>query len=371
MNKFLFYIENYVFVDSTSDEFILYNTLDGEYIIGKIEENYFIKKIILNDIRTQFITEDECIKHKKFINEMKDKFIGDVFSVDISCKNLPFNFPMSLKIKKQINDINKQDITLIKNIKIVIGKYPTYFKSKNNDNVLPPDYSLIFNTIDSIIKTHRIELSIILPDIISNEIIEALFIFVDKYKTVNIEILHSNYEKLSHIFNKDIFKQCFFSFYFKDDENMNISYPKNVINSNYIIKNEKDFHTYLADNRDYDFTVVSSDIKFIYDLYKYEIDELKALNQDIKTFYLRKFVNKNTLGQVYIYNNKFYSSELLDKYLPIKHQNIEVVNFLLENEWFIVRETTKKCSGCIFKNICPDISLDEILLNTYCFCYEK
>lgn len=85
--NFWFKIEPYVYVSVTSNHVLLYNTLDGSYIESdKKEVVSLLKETFSNDSGVTLLTSERGKQSliKEFVEELRNKYMGDVIDVDLS-----------------------------------------------------------------------------------------------------------------------------------------------------------------------------------------------------------------------------------------------------------------------------------------------
>lgn len=133
-----FLIEPYVCINTTSEMALLYNTLDGVSIESyKYEVIELINEILEEKNGGIVLLEEKRYKQKNvkfFINELRDKFMGDIIEVSLSkCKPvqlLPFfNFKNKYVIYKKLNFSFQQNV--LENLSEITIKLDAFTDIKN------------------------------------------------------------------------------------------------------------------------------------------------------------------------------------------------------------------------------------------------
>ena len=120
MKGYWFFIDSYVYVNVIGIRALLYNTLDGNII--KVE-NAEVANLLLNLLSEDncgvcFLEENDYLKEDMncFINELRDKYMGDVIDVSLSkgkpIQILPYvNFPSKIDMKYNLSLIHISEPT--------------------------------------------------------------------------------------------------------------------------------------------------------------------------------------------------------------------------------------------------------------------
>lgn len=171
--NYWFTIEPFVYVGLTNQVALLYNTLDGELINSNNSEViYLLNRVLLKDNHgVALLTNEECKSKeiKDFIEELRDKYMGDVLDTSFSKYKPVQLFPYSnyqdrKKLHKKINFFPYEDVLEnLFEVSIYLGK--------------DTDISILVDFLRSMPRTTKYN---ILGDLNRVDVYEQLFVFLDQ-----------------------------------------------------------------------------------------------------------------------------------------------------------------------------------------------
>lgn len=330
-----FTIEPYVYVGFGIQHVLLYNTLDAsiiettnEQIIALLKRSLFIDQCGVCLLKEEEYAYPEIFK---FINKLKEYYMGDIIDISLSNKKPIQNTPYFNFIDKDLNVYKKNSFNLEGDIDGSLCKIDIYI------NEYTDVYKLMF-----FLKTMKKDICVdIIGDMDSVNNIYDFICFLQE-KTENIYNV-INYKLLKNVIENNI------------SYKLEVDFPLDINIFNDIIKNLKN---------------QSVDIEYIFDItseyeYYYIFDIMNKY--DIKNKYIiRPKYNGNNL---YFFENYVYfeKEDILKNPLSIKdifiHQSINVFDFgkisILPNG-DVYSNINYPVLGNIYKQTIDDIIRKEI-----------
>jgi len=403
--KYWFFFEPYVYVYATDVSFILYNTLDHEIIIRHKEELLLeLVKATIDPKNCGVSLLDPAIfpenKLFSFVEEVRDKFMGDIIPITYSIKKpiQPLPTPYlrdDLKKKNSNKTIEGSNIlrylseisiylytSCARNCKYCKSYYKQFpFCTKMTDNDYIFDINILKKLVDFITdsgfkgrvnlfagdlvqfsKKENILRKILLPikDIcylychIDN--IDNLENNIFKKKNVVILVDHSisedNYRLLMDNLYKDIF---------------------------YVVKSEEELdliEPYLGKNED-----LSIRLKPFYDkknlsFFKQNVfltqEDILTGVKSMRYIHQNMTLNSNFFGKIIIFpNGDVYSNTNGSPIGNLKENHMTDIIFtelVSKSSYWMKTRKGKKCKKCLFQYMCPPVSNYEIALNRSNLC---
>ena len=404
MKNYIFYLEPYTYSNTTMDEILLINTLDGSSIYRN--DSPEIVKII-NTLKQQselyvtFINEEEFGKNSvhDFITEVRLKFMGDIYLFDKQTAIKPIQFIPQIKDMlpraghKSINSLmHLRCINLYIN-NLVDCDESDYFHYKPNKQfkwILTGNKYISLN-IEQIHKVLKMlskgnaKLNLLGGNIFDHENIDEITSIINKYNILANYYVH--YKNLLSI-DKNLIKQ--------------ISSKKIVVmvdfdDTSYLYETFNGFEN--ACSFQYQFIVKSDDELELTDKF---VEDFEITNYIIRPYYdgnnISFFNNNVFLDRSMILSNKISLREIYansitntlnygditimpDKnvYANLNHNvlgNIEYEELshiickeiTTGNSWKLTRNNVDICKNCVMRDICSPISNYELVMERFNLC---
>lgn len=373
MNKFTLQFYNYIYFAYTDSEILLFNTINNQAFVFSIsaelyhlwngimiidavndETRYFLNMVsqkklgqiskysqenkyyISQDFHTRLFEWKEYLKNQIDNNFIANNFIN-VLTLFLDSYYEPFTFEHKTSII-----MNKMDITFLKTF-LEKG----YFSKLNKMQMVGTLDSCISIKESLIQLSKRVKIELFIP---IQEIDERSFRELKEIE-VKLSVISIGYTpKISTIL-----------------KNRNI----NII---YIINNEKDILYLKQENLLYDtrITIRFSDncnLKFRQKYLCYSIKDLLKEHISIDKIIINELCNELSWGKLIINSHGNILSHPRRTIGNIN--NIEKVEYkdLLSDEslWVMTRKKFPKCICCLYNNLCPPLTLGEIL-SEHVFC---
>lgn len=378
-NNYWFTIEPYVFISIKNECVLLYNTLDGATI--KSNNNIIIellKEILLQENCGVILLSHEKYQQndiKDFINELREKYMGDIIDISLSKKKpvqlLPyFNFPNKLEIYKRHNFSslknilqNLLEINIHIDSSIDVSKFISFLQTVPDNRT--------FNIIGNISKVNNY-----------NELLtyfnqlESPKYLLCSYKDVFILPLG---------FENNFFYQISISFPINIEE-LNSSMQKllnQTLSVEYVFGVTSEDEYLQAEQIVKQFQIDKYQLKPIYtgknnmffekNVFLTE-EDIFSTNTTIKDIFAHQAINIYDFGKINIMpNGDVYANMNYPKLGNIYKDSIyEIVYNEVEKgqSWFRIRNQ-KPCNDCIYQWLCPPPSNYEIAIGRPNLCHIK
>lgn len=404
--NYWFYLEPYVYANVKGSKILLYNTLDHACIIKDNEYlASIIKSVLIPDncgVISLNLSKNHSNELYSFINEIRDKFMGDIIPINLSSKKpvqpLPIAHIRQEMKKMKGGDNELQGVDVLKylfEISIFLNnscehgceycllyhkQFPFCTKYSNSDN------SFSFNNlvlIVSYITKYNFDRQINLFGgdytwLIDNEdkVRDILYPIIDKCKVFCYQ------KSLNTILSCGIFS--------KEQIVLLVDYPvhkdihkyiieDSIKNINIIVRNKMEFSFFETELRIYGNSINVTYFPFYNKANSIFFQEHVFLNEnDI----LKNVVNMKNIHQNMTLNMYFFGKLIItangDIYTNINDNVIgDISNNLLDvvynaltvknSSWMKIRNRGK-CKGCLFQYLCPPISNYESIFNRYNLC---
>lgn len=378
-NNYWFTIEPYVFISIKNECVLLYNTLDGATI--KSNNNIIIellKEILLQENCGVILLSHEKYQQndiKDFINELREKYMGDIIDISLSKKKpvqlLPyFNFPNKLEIYKRHNFSslknilqNLLEINIHIDSSIDVSEFISFLQTVPDNRT--------FNIIGNISKVNNY-----------NELLtyfnqlESPKYLLCSYKDVFILPLG---------FENNFFYQISISFPINIEE-LNSSMQKllnQTLPVEYVFGVTSEDEYLQAEQIVKQFQIDKYQLKPIYtgknnmffekNVFLTE-EDIFSTNTTIKDIFAHQAINIYDFGKINIMpNGDVYANMNYPKLGNIYKDSIyEIVYNEVEKgqSWFRIRNQ-KPCNDCIYQWLCPPPSNYEIAIGRPNLCHIK
>jgi len=413
-NSCWLYIEPYVHITLKNENVLLYNTVNGESI-RYFNEPFIaalIKKLINKKNRWVLMIDEKTLSSttiQKFIDEIRNKFIGDIIPTNWSNKK-PFIFVpypiINRKLGKQLNLPGKNktleygnylnEITLyINNLSIKeFYHYHELYKQTTgyySDNLLLKQLDL--NLIENIFKKNKYiflqKVNVAGGNILKHpEIINI----VNYLNSLNLLISYFlpystlNYENISSLNlinqNNSVLKIMFpanvtFDIVFKS-----ITLLKNNKSKQYfifIIEDESKFEVIekiISETGIEKHQIIpyfnGTNIDFFKEMVYLDEQTLLDLRQNQKKIFANSTLNQLNFGHLTIIpNGNVFGNVNFPKSGNIKQQQlIDCIFDELSNykSWLKTRNKVNPCKNCIYQNLCPPLSDYESIIKQHNLC---
>jgi len=373
MHKWL-YLDPYAEItfNHSKKRCLIFNTLDSKKFLFEGKEYEMIKRISENDYSTK-ITDNDEEEYKYLIRKFEDNFFGGIYtSIDKPLILYPIiNIQRNLRKFKQI-PYRDQGTDILENLLEI----SIHFK---NNNLIKIDkiIQLIRDAENSSLK----KINIFIDSYSTNkEAVEILLSFlktakIKTYIDINIKDYYSFINDLSHINSHEVFSLSVVID--KPDFNENIMDQKNI-KLKFKISNEEEYNYYfnkISNNIEYDFEIdyTKADANFLSEniyLNEEDIQETKLTKQNYDA---NKMLNRNLFGKLVIKDNAIYNCENSTKAIASLDNEINLKQIIFDalcksNYWFFTRNNVMPCKACLYKNLCPPITENELQIKKYNLC---
>lgn len=351
----------------------IFNTLDSKKYLFEGKEYEMIKRIFENDYSIK-ITDNELKTNKLLINRIENNFFGGVYSSDEKPLILYpiINIQRNLRKFKTISS-RDQGTDILENLL----ELSIHFKDNNCILRIDRVIQLIRDAENSSLK----KINIYIDSYFTHKTeIEELLSFlktvrIKTYIEINVKDYYSFINNLPNIKSNEVFAiQVLITDF---DFNKKVVEEKNV-SLKFRISNEEEYNFFankVSDSIDYNFEIdfTKVDTAFLKEnifLTEEDIQEIKLTKQNYDA---NKTLNRNLFGKLVVKNNAVFSSENNSKAIATLDNEINLKQIIFDslcksNDWFLIRKNVKPCKSCLYKNICPPITENEILLKKYNLC---
>lgn len=406
-DNYWFYIEPYVYISIKGKRVLLFNTLDGEYIMRESDDVADFITSLLSPSNCGVVLfkyypncSDELIS---FVNEIREKFMGDIISVNSSLKKpvqpLPnVHIKQELKKTKTFNsqliqgtdvlqylseisiflntscnknckycfDYRKQflfcskskeenddEINCLKNMIQFIGEY----NFNGQINLFGGDFVWLLNNIE--------------------EVVSILSPIINKCK------VYCYYSALKDVVSTNLFKKeqiILLIDYPIQDDFLNYVKEQGIKYLNIVIKNKEEFIFFESKFETFQ---ESTEIKYLpfyngknEDFFITNVflnkDEILENPKDMQYIHQNMVLNMYSFGKLLIMSNGDIYSNINST--PIGNVQRDSLLKVIYNEltspkssWMKTR-TKGKCKGCVFQYLCPPISNYEYVFKRFNIC---
>jgi pseudo-rSAM protein len=373
MHKWL-YLDPYAEItfNHSKKRCLIFNTLDSKKYLFEGKEYEMIKRISQSDYSTK-ITDNDEEEYKSLISKFEDNFFGGIYtSIDKPLILYPIiNIQRNLRKFKQI-PYRDQGTDILENLLEI----SIHFK---NNNLIKIDkiLQLIRDAENSSLK----KINIFIDSYSSNKkAVEILLSFlktakIKTYIDINIKEYYSFINDLPDAKSNEIFSLLVtiadfdFSEKIMEEKNIRLKFK---------ISNEEEYNYYfnkISKNIEYDFEIdyPNADANFLSEniyLNEEDIQDIKLTKQNYDA---NKMLNRNLFGKLVIKDNAIYNCENSTKAIANLDNEINLKQILFDalcksNYWFFTRNNVMPCKACLYKNICPPITENELQIKKYNLC---
>jgi len=372
-----FSIEPYVFVGLTNKFVLLYNTLDGVTIESdKSEVIDLLRETLQEDNCGVVLLTNERYKQKDvtdFINELREKFMGDIIEIDLSkgkpVQLLPyFNFPNKLEIYK------KHNFFPFKNVLKNISEIAIYLDTITNVTELISflqsiQESLTFKIIGDIgvVKNYKKLLSYF-------EQITSPKIVICSYKDVIAlqPAFENNFSyKISVLFPIDE-QRWNHSRKLLQNQTLSVEYVFDVSSDEDCLQAEQLIDQYQIEKYRLNPLYTGKNISFFEQNVFLNKEDILTTSMSIKDFFINQAINIYDFGKINIMPNGDAYANLNQPVLGnIYTESIyELVSKEIKEgtSWFRIRNQSP-CNNCVYQWLCPPPSNFEIEIGRPNLCH--
>ncbi len=362
--NYWFIIEPYVYIRITTKAVLLYNTLDGSYVLSSREEIIELVKKILDkkNVGVVLLEADELNKEVilRFIEEVRSKFIGDIINTRLSSQK-----PIQVIPTLNSLDDNKFEVYKRQNFPLLTNLFENLHKIELNID----EQTNITQLIEFLLPLNEGVTLNICFNIPGSNVLNKneLMNFLEKYNGKKIITSSYRFPFIDY--------EIFTDFKMKIDLPLDLEsflkaqtlIKKNNIEPEYIfeVKSEKDCEDaeYIIEQ----YHLEKYNIKPIYtgqNLSFFQknvfLSEVDILSQplSLKDVYLRQMINIFYFGRLCVMSDgKVYSNI----HGPIIGNVTDNIKDILQREvqeghsWFYVRRHSP-CNDCVFQWLCPSPS---------------
>lgn len=356
---------------------MLYNTLDGNII--KVE-NAEVANLLLNLLSEDncgvcFLEENDYLKEDMncFINELRDKYMGDVIDVSLSkgkpIQILPYvNFPSKIDMKYNYTKVENL-LNLLLEIKINIGintdvekiisyldvldlniKYTVFgnLNSNCNSSNLIRKLEKISKNIDVILTCDQIQyIENKFEDNVSYKVVFELPIELEKILMI-VSLLEEKKLQVKYVFNLKSIDE------YKCAEKLveKINIEKCEFNP-----------VYTGENVDFF-------MEYVY----LDEEDIESVRMSMKDFFIKRFINTNDFGKITIDADGTIYANINQPALGTIYtcSMFEIIQKELKTgkSWLRTR-VQEPCNNCLYRLLCPSPSDYDLSLGKMNLCHVK
>lgn len=369
LNKYWLTIEPYVYIGLTNTNVLLYNTLDGETIRSEnINIIKLLQEILKEDNGGIVLLSHEELNNdniKYFIEQLREKFMGDIIPVSLS-KNKPVQiYPL----------FNSSNIIVRQNI----YKKQNFTSEKSSLNYLTEIYLVVDSTTDI---NHLIPLLDSFPRKLIIHIIGNPINVNDYNKLLEYLQFNPFAMNIIHCQGGDIIKALNFDntcFKYKIEVRFPINECDRRLFSSlgsaayeflFFITSEQEYqesleiiNTYDIDNYNISPVYTGKNLGFFEKNVFLDEEDILSNKITIKDIFTRQILNINDFGKLTIFpNGDVYANPINPRIGNIYSQEIkELIDKELESgaSWLRIRNSPP-CCNCVYQWLCPSPSNYEL-----------
>lgn len=375
--NYWFTIEPYVHINIANGCVLLYNTLDGESI--ESDNNEII------ELLKETLKEENCgvtllkSNHKKrkkiklFINEIREKYMGDIIDIELSkgkpIQLLPYvNFPSKNKKKYNFNMI-EYILDTLSEISIHINDYT--------------DTKKLISFLQPVANDLYFKIKIETKNTINNTELLHFLNEQNSHKEIlcsykKITPLDSNYKNnfsynisINFPIEKELLNT---SINFLSNQSLTVEYIFEVTSisdyqeSEHIIENNK------IEKYQFNPIYTHDNIIFFEENVYLTKEDILSTHTSIKDLFAKKSINTNDFGKINIMPNGDVYANL--KYKQLGNINTHSIYEIIQKEinegcsWLRIRNQSP-CNNCIYQWLCPSPSNYEIAIGRPNLCNIK
>ena len=417
--KYWLIIENYVHISIKKKNVLLYNTITGKFLIYRNQKKILelVQKIVSN--LNQYVIkldlkELDSIEINNFVNELREKFMGDIIGTHLSNKK-PLAFYPILNIQQErlmiesdslwsegdniLNNLNEITLYVNNYNKNEISNYADAYKQFSypyfNNKIENLNYKSINVFLKKLNMNSIYNLNLLGGNILEYKHLNALIEFLSKQsykKTIimrlfdliinNTNKLHQNIEIL--LKHNNLFSiNCIIDTYknqmenikfigisqeiFKKIEYVFIACNESQLNNIENITTKSQIKTYRIipyfNGNNMDFFE-----KYVY----MEENDILDIKPNLNMIFSNQVINRNHFGKVTILNNgDIFTNVNFPKVGNIENDSLKRIIYeemRTGNVWKKTRTKVTPCKNCIYELLCPSISNYEYFLNKMNLC---
>lgn len=410
MEKQWFYLESYVFVDIKDDEVLVYNTLDGSYIVSSNDRIISLMQKMQSDksgvVLIQYIYLDDTVK--EFISSIRLKYMGDIINVSLS-EYKPIQIYPILNLQSDLNKL-KQNLSC-EAVDAALSYLESVTFCVNSFCTLNCSFCSYAHKQFSMCTTHfcsgefdfaeivRIVQDKSLTNLNNISITGGNIFNYSDYKLL-VSLLGNSNKHVDWLFHyKNVFSSVS-NLPSADNFSIRIVVDASVdlVEFEWICvelkKRSLDYYFYLLiqSEADYDFfdnTILNKIESFKYNfvllynssnLYFFEkcgysiTDDILRDKLSLREIYSHQVLNRNDFGKLIIYpNGDVFANVNMPKIGNISKNSIcEIISkeMFEGGSWLRIRNN-KLCKSCIYQWLCPSPSNYELVLGRSNLCHVK
>ena len=377
MKGYWFFIDSYVYVNVIGIRALLYNTLDGNII--KVE-NAEVANLLLNLLSEDncgvcFLEENDYLKEDMncFINELRDKYMGDVIDVSLSkgkpIQILPYvNFPSKIDMKYNYTKVENL-LNLLLEIKINIGintdvekiisyldvldlniKYTVFgnLNSNCNSSNLIRKLEKISKNIDVILTCDQIQnIENKFEDNVSYKVVFELPIELEKILMI-VSLLEEKKLQVKYVFNLKSIDE--YKCAEKLVEKINI------------------------EKCEFNPVCTGENVDFFMEYVYLDEEDIESVRMSMKDFFIKRFINTNDFGKITIDADGTIYANINQPALGTIYtcSMFEIIQKELKTgkSWLRTR-VQEPCNNCLYRLLCPSPSDYDLSLGKMNLCHVK
>lgn len=394
--KYIFYLEPFVYIRIVEKDILLYNTLDGNCIIRYSNPNIsnLIETLsLVKNLNVVYLDEIDRnnIDIKEFIDEIKNKFMGDIY-VNENSKTKPIQLVLhGVDELPNKAELEFTPIEHLKNINLYINN--TTISSRKN---VTKQFLWMYNDVDynelDVVPIRRIfeqlsgsniKINILGGNILLHSEFESIVSLIQDFKmNVDYYIYYADIdiEKITILGprNINVLIDCLTNSDLIHEKLEQLNSFSNI-KYNFLIETKVDFDLAsniitsfnLSNYSFYPFYNNDNDIFFKNNVF---IDKTSILKSKLtmRDLLAKQHINFHHYGEVSILPNCDIYANLNDHLIG----NLKNSNFLtLVNQeitegktWKNHRGKVQPCMNCLFRDLCPSISNYEYVLEKFNLC---
>lgn len=377
--KYWFTIEPFVYISLTNQAALLYNTLDGEMIDSNNSEViYLLNRVLLKEnYGVVLLTNEECKSKeiKDFIEELREKYMGDILDASLS-KNKPiqlfpyFNYQDRKKLYKKINFFPYEDVLEnLFDVSIHLGK--------------DTDISILMDFLRSMPRTTKYN---ILGDLNQVDVYEQLFVFLDQRSSAKYiwfpytEVavlpfcLNNNFSYIISIDFPLDKQQLEHSWQSLKNQDLPFEYVFNISSVEELQEAGEIIEMFDLDNYRFNPIYTGTNIQFLEENVFLTKDDILSDLISLKDIFTHQSMNVYNYGKINIMSNGDVYANVDNPPLGniCTHSILDMLHKELAEgkSWFHLREQSP-CVDCVYQWICPSPSDLEKVIGRPNLCHVK
>ncbi|MFV0271362.1 MAG: TIGR04150 pseudo-rSAM protein [Macellibacteroides fermentans] len=372
-----FTIEPYVYVNVINSHVLLYNTLDGQTIESDNANVVgLLKEILCKNNSGVVLLSSENYKQNdinNFINEVREKFFGDLIEVHLS-NGKPVQILPYINLSNSVELYKKHNLATDKKMLECLSEISIYVDYRTDLKILIPFLkslpdNILINVLGNLEEVaNYVELLIFLNQLTSmKNIICPYTKFISLQTTFNNNFSYSILVDFQvDMKNWRCLRKLLINQEFPFEYIFEITSIEDYKQANHLISQFK------IEKYQMKPIFTGNNIKFFEDYIFLTKDDILSTSMSMRDFFANKSMNIYDFGKISIMPNGDVQANLNYPTLGniSTHSILEIIIKEVEQgySWFRIRDQ-KPCNNCIYQWLCPSPSNYEIIMNRPNLCH--